>query len=93
MIFADNEIITLTFCSRMIQAVELKFSDDESEEESDMGKSDNQTFGMMAEDIGGEFVLALIAFFCHLSLITRKPVFGVFDQVRLNPACSATETS
>ena len=28
-----------------------------------------------------------------LSLVTRKPVFGVCDQVRLEPACSATETS
>ena len=39
--------------------------------------------------------------FCHkfsviviqLSLVTRKPVFGVCDQVRLTQACSATETS
>ena len=29
----------------------------------------------------------------YLSLITRKPVFGVFDQVRHKPACSATEAS
>ena len=29
----------------------------------------------------------------NMSLITRKPVFGVSDQVRLKPACSATETS
>ena len=29
----------------------------------------------------------------QLSLVTRKPVFGGFDQVRLKPACSATETS
>ena len=29
----------------------------------------------------------------HMSLVTRKPVFGVCDQVRLKPACSATETS
>ena len=29
----------------------------------------------------------------QLSLATRKPVFGVFDQVRLKSACSATETS
>ena len=29
----------------------------------------------------------------YLSLVTRKPVFGVSDQVRLKPACSATETS
>ena len=27
------------------------------------------------------------------SLVTRKPVFGVFEQVRLKPACSATEIS
>ena len=26
-----------------------------------------------------------------MSLIMRKPVFGVFDQVRLKPACPATE--
>ena len=26
-----------------------------------------------------------------MSLITRKPVFGVWDHVRLKPACSATE--
>ena len=33
--------------------------------------------------------------FCHapaqMSHFTRKPVFVVFDQVRLKPACSATE--
>ena len=29
----------------------------------------------------------------NMSLITRKPVFGVSDQVRLKPACSATEAS
>ena len=28
-----------------------------------------------------------------MSLFTRKPVFGVFDQVRLKPACSASEAS
>ena len=28
-----------------------------------------------------------------MSLVTRKPVFGIFDQVRLKPACSADETS
>ena len=28
-----------------------------------------------------------------LSLVTRKPVFGVSDRGRLKPACSATETS
>ena len=29
----------------------------------------------------------------HTSLVTRKPVLGVSDQVRLSPACSATQTS
>ena len=29
----------------------------------------------------------------QLSHVTRKPVFGIFDQVRLKPACWATETS
>ena len=28
-----------------------------------------------------------------MSHVTRKPVFGVCDQVRLKPACSATEAS
>ena len=28
-----------------------------------------------------------------IRLVTRKPVFGVFDQVRLKLDCSATETS
>ena len=28
----------------------------------------------------------------YLSLVTRKPVFGVSDQVRLKPACSASGT-
>ena len=27
----------------------------------------------------------------YMSLVTRKPVFGVCDQVRLKPACRATE--
>ena len=29
----------------------------------------------------------------NMSLVTRKPVFGVSDQVRIKPACSATETN
>ena len=29
----------------------------------------------------------------QMSLVMRKPVFGVFDQVRLKSVCSATETS
>ena len=30
---------------------------------------------------------------CDMSLVTRKHVFGVFDQVRLKSACSAAEHS
>ena len=50
-----------------------------------------------------EVICLLVNLFCFvlfcflvtndLSLITRKPVFGVFDQVRLKPACAATEAS
>ena len=29
----------------------------------------------------------------HMSLVSRKPGFGVSDQVRLKPACSATEAT
>ena len=29
----------------------------------------------------------------EVSLVTRKPLFGVSDQIRLKPACSATEAS
>ena len=29
----------------------------------------------------------------QMSLVTRKPVFGVCDKVKLKLACSATETS
>ena len=29
----------------------------------------------------------------YMSHVTRKPVFGVFNQVRLKPACAATEAS
>ena len=29
----------------------------------------------------------------HMSHVTRKPVFGVFDQVRLKRVCAATEAS
>ena len=29
----------------------------------------------------------------HMSLVTRKSVYEVSDQLRLKPACSATDTS
>ena len=31
--------------------------------------------------------------FLYMSLVTRKPVFGVSDQVRFKPVCTAIETS
>ena len=31
--------------------------------------------------------------FFNMSLVTRKPVFGIWDQVRLKSTCSATEAS
>ena len=37
------------------------------------------------------YVLIIYANF-YMSLVTRKPVFGVYDQVRYKPACSATAT-
>ena len=43
-----------------------------------------------------EVVTCVFAFCIHtyyLGLIMRNPVFGVSGQVRLKPACSATETS
>ena len=36
---------------------------------------------------------SLHAVISYMSLITRKPVFGVFDHVRLKQVCSATEIS
>ena len=43
--------------------------------------------------ISGHEVFVIIIGNTNLSHITRKPDFGIFDQVRLKPACSATETS
>ena len=36
---------------------------------------------------------AIEPFHVIISHIKRKPVFGAYDQVRLKPACSSTETS
>ena len=41
------------------------------------------------QDIKFEQALALY----NMSLVTRKPVFRGFDQVRHKPACAATEAS
>ena len=35
----------------------------------------------------------IIANYIYMSLVTRKPVFGVCDQVRHKPACTAAETT
>ena len=40
--------------------------------------------------------VVLLMFWCtflYINHVTRKPVFGRLDQVRLKPACSATEAS
>ena len=44
------------------------------------------------------YIRSLVFFFSeiilfYMSLITGKPVFGFFDQVRLKPACTASEIS
>ena len=41
---------------------------------------------------GAHLLLVWHVLVIYLSLVTRKPVFGVCDQVRLKPACSAEET-
>ena len=41
----------------------------------------------------GMFLTFAFDFIWQLSLVTRKPVFGVCDQVRLKPACSVIEAS
>ena len=33
----------------------------------------------------------ILAILIHMSLVVRKPVFGVSDQVRHKPGCTATE--
>ena len=38
-------------------------------------------------------IVVLPGYLHKMSLITRKPVFGVCDQIRLKPACSAQEAS
>ena len=41
----------------------------------------------------GPRVLIHITIEIQLSHVTRKPAFGVCDQLRLEPACSAIDTS
>ena len=47
-----------------------------------------QDEGILSQ-MGLEFVLK----HKHMSHVTRKPVFGVSDQVRLKPGCAASEAS
>ena len=37
------------------------------------------------------WILLCSSSFSFMSFVTRKPVFGVFDQVRRKPACAVTE--
>ena len=41
----------------------------------------------------GLFALFSIKSLDHIGHDLRQPVFGIYDQVGLKPACSATETS
>ena len=40
-----------------------------------------------------KIALPVYVYFLKVHPLTRKPVFGGLDQVRLKPACSATEAS
>ena len=44
-------------------------------------------FCSVGEGVGGQVVGMLH----YMSLVVRKPVFGVSDQVRHKPGCTATE--
>ena len=47
---------------------------------------DKQRFGCEELNMGDQSE-------ANMSLVTRKPAFGVFDQVRLKPACTDTKAS
>ena len=48
-----------------------------------------QIFGMTTVRV----LVVVLQVFTIMSLVTRKPVFGVFNQVRLKLVCSAKEAS
>ena len=52
-------------------------------------------FGIMITSFGEERAgMYAFVFVClFFNLVTRKPVFGICNQVRLKPACSVDETS
>ena len=54
------------------------------------GRTDTQNFGGY-NIIPRHFLVA--GHKNEMSRVTRKPVFSMFDRVRLKPACSAAETS
>ena len=56
--------------------------------EDGTGDQRDRNVGLVAGDQDRE--LGMIHYKSH---VTRKPVFGVCDQLWLKPACSATETS
>ena len=41
--------------------------------------------------LGRRELISLVSITLYLSLVVRKPVFGVSDQVRHKPGCTATE--
>ena len=46
----------------------------------------------LTRELAGRLHATLIIFDC-MSLVVRKPVIGVLDQVRHKPGCTATEDS
>ena len=46
-----------------------------------------------SSDVWLFYIPCLVMDLVQMRLVTRKPVFGVFDQVRLKPACSASDDS
>ena len=72
----------------------LPFSDVSKNEEGRANRVDPaQTASTEAVWSGPALFAHVPIFRSYMSLITRKPVFGVSDQVRLKLACSADETS
>ena len=57
-----------------------------------VGETTQGRTGMWAKRPGFVHIDSRIAVY-EISLVTRKPIFGVFDQLRHKPACVATEAS
>ena len=54
--------------------------------EWEQGSQKKEFWSSIMEDVLGPVI-------CHMSLVKRKPVFGVCNKDRLKPACATTDTS